>query len=334
MSFFVKHGIFFSFVLASIMLPSVALAQEASSSQTPASSATSSSEAADLNTPMEDPYKVAVKSFTSGKYTYNNRELNPGRDIARILEGRLSKNRFEIMSRSEALSEVLDEQKLNTSGLFAKDTVNNIGELEGVEYLITGNITEFHIVKGKTKSSSFIFTTTTKEPDKVNVSIEVGIVDCESGRIISNASVRKTYTLGEKSTYTSTENGVIGANDKSEDTLSGITNMYYEIAEELAQQINNAKFQARAPKVVLKGTVAASDGDFVYIKMGRNQGVTTKMIFKVVRKHNGVDITIAEIQPTSVDEEQSECKIIERRKDGNGNPRVIKPGDMFISKFK
>ena len=255
-------------------------------------------------TPIEDPYKIAVKPFKGNKYTYEKHELTPGRDIARILETRLSKDRFILMSRSD-LDEVVKEQQLSSSEGFDAEGAPNSNKLEGVELLITGQIVEFNIEKGKSSGSTFLgFGSVKKAPDKVNISIEISMVDTESGRIVANASCRESYDLGEGTTVSS-YGGLGGdASDNEKDAFPAIHNVYYLVADNLAKQINEAKFQARASKVMLEGAVGLVDGNSVYIKMGRKQGVTDKMVFKVVRPYKGMEVTIAEIKPTSVEKQR------------------------------
>lgn len=283
--------------------------------------------------PMEDPYKIAVRPFKCNKYTYEDHELTPGKDIARILETRLSKERFVIMSRSD-LDEVVKEQQLSNSELFDSEGAPTQNKLEGVELLITGQIVEFNIEKGKESGSVILgFGSKKKEPDKVNISIEVSLVDTESGRVVANASCRQSYELGVGTTANSYGGFGADASVDGNNAIPAIHNVYYTVADDLAKQINEAKFQARASKVMLEGAVGIVDGDSVYIKMGRKQGVTDKMIFKVVRPFKGMEVTIAEIKPTSVDEEQSECKIITLKKNADGTNKVIKPGDIFKTKL-
>lgn len=306
-------------------LPMATLAQETES-------ASSTPPAASSTAPMEDPYKIAVKPFKSNKYTYEKHELTPGKDIARILETRLSKNRFIVMSRSD-LDEVVEEQKLSNSELFNAEGAPVQNKLEGVELLVTGQIVEFNIEKGKQSGSTFLgFGSVKKDPDKVNISIEVSLVDTESGRVVANATCRESYNLGEGTTAST---HIFGgdATVEEKDAIPAIHNVYYLVADNLAKQINEANFQARASKVMLEGAVGLVDGDTVYIKMGRKQGITDKMVFKVVRPYKGMEVTIAEIKPTSIDEEQSECKILTLKKNADGTNKVIKPGDIFKTKL-
>ncbi len=312
--------------LVCLLIPSVTSAQ---TSDQPKAQATSQPKS-QVST-QQDPYTVAVRPFKGDEYTYNGVSLHPGRDIAKILEGRLSKEKFEIITRTD-LGEVLAEQKLAAGEGFSQEGAPNAGQLEGVEYVVTGNITQFNIEEGETKVNVHIFGKETKKsPDLLHVSMEVNVVDTDSGRVVASATCRRAIEIGKG---TSSSEVLLFATAKSDegDRLTAIHDAYYTIADDLAQQINTTEFQTRSAKVVLNGTVGFAEDDRVYIKMGRNKGVTTKMVFNVYRKYKGMDITIAEIKPVNVDEEQSECKIIRLTKDSNGTPKVIKAGDTFKTK--
>ena len=111
-----------------------------------------------------------------------------------------------------------------------------------------------------------------------------------------------------------------------------MANLYYAIAQDLADQLNTARFKTLPPKVKYNGFVAHVEGDKAYINLGSKQGITQKLVFNVRRDEQKGTIkfkrTIGEIQVINVDEEASECQIIKME-----GPDKIKTGDLVESKF-
>ena len=313
-----------------LMLPSAAIADSTNAQDTATTPASVSSPATN-NSPIVgaeefEECKVAVLPFKGETVKVDENEINTGKTIARILEGRLDKRRFVIMSRD--LADVQSEQALNNSEGFSDEGASSVGELEGVEYLITGNVMQLTIEQGKTSTSGFlVFAQTKKEANKAHVDVEVNVKDTDSGRVVASASCRKTIEIGKGTTSSASVLHVASDKDQG-DAATEIYNVCYAIADDLAQQLNTMKFAPRAPKLNLEGTVALVEPGCCYINLGANDKVSKKMVFNVYRLHKGIKVTIAEIRPINISSTSSECQILNLRK-GKG----IKPGDRFETKF-
>lgn len=311
---------------ASLMIPGIAWAETGDNSTPKAPAAP-----AKVDSPIEgaevfDECKVAVLPFKSETIKCDKNEINPGKTIARILEGRLSKKRFVIMSRE--LGDVKEEQALNNGEGFSAEGASNLGELEGVEYLITGNVMQLTIEQGKTTQSGFVlFAESKKEANKAHVDVEINVKDTDSGRVVASASCRKTIEIGTGSSSSASIVHSAATSDQG-DATTEIYNVCYQIADDLAQQLNTMKFAPRAPKLNLQGTVALVEPGCCYINLGAKNKVTKKMVFNVYRMRKGIKVIIAEVRPISISDTSSECKIVNLRKG-----KSIKPGDRFETKF-
>lgn len=286
------------------------------------------------NTPASDgPYTVAVLDFDTNNSGFRNANTTEvGQSIPAILTTELANSdRFSVIER-EQLELVLKEQNLGASGAVTAESAARMKQLLGVEYLITGKITEFAVERGKSSSfSMFGVGGSSKAPDVAKVSIEVKVLDSESARIVATASCRRNIEIGKGSS--STNVGIIrSSSNKSTSSDSAMGNVYYAIAKDLADQLNTVKFKSLPAKVKYTGFVAYVEGDKVYINLGSKHGITQKMVFNVRRDEQKGSIkikrTVAEVQVINVDSEASECQVI--KVEANNK---IKNGDLVESKF-
>ena len=286
------------------------------------------------NTPAPGgPYTVAVLDFYTNRSGFRNADSTEvGQAIPAILTTELANfDRFSVIER-EQLELVLKEQELGASGGVTAESAARMKQLLGVDYLITGKVTEFVVEQGKSSSfSMFGVGSSSKAPDVAKVSIEVKVLDSESARIVATASCRKNIEIGKGSS--STNVGLIKtSSNNSSSSDSAMGNVYYAIAKDLADQLNTVKFKSLPAKVKYTGFVAYVEGDKVYINLGSKHGITQKMVFQVRRDEQKGSVkikkTVAQVQVINVDEEASECQVLEVE-EGN----KIKNGDLVESKL-
>ncbi|MGM9997984.1 MAG: CsgG/HfaB family protein [Candidatus Bruticola sp.] len=279
------------------------------------------------------PFSVAVLDFDDSSSGYGHGSSDgPGEAIPAILTTELANSdRFTVVER-EQLQAVLKEQKLGASGAVTAESAARIGQVLGVEYLIVGKITQFNVERGKSKSfSMFGIGGSSKAPDIARVSIELKVLDSESARIVATASCRRDIEVGKGSSSTR----VLVINQRSDNngsSDSAMADVYYAIAQDLAQQLNTVRFKSLPAKVKYTGFIAHVEGKKVYINLGSKHGITQKMVFLVRREEQKGTIkfkkTVGEIQVANVDEEASECNVIKVESDNK-----IKNGDLVESKF-
>lgn len=289
---------------------------------------------AQSQTDYSNPYSVAVLDFdnSNGNSYYGSRRLEPEKIIPAALTTELANSdRFTVVERTQ-LEAVLKEQSLGASGMVSAETAARLGQILGVEYLIVGNITEFNIEEGKSSSfNMFGIGGSSKKADKAHVCVDVKVIDTESARIVAAVSCRKTMEIGKGSSRTNV--GIINSSSNSgNDKEKVMTDVYFAVAQDLADQLNTVKFKSLPAKVKYTGFVAHVEGDFAYINLGKQQGITQRMVFSVRRevKKGPVEIkrTIGEIQVVNVDDASSECKILKLEGEDK-----IKIGDLIESKF-
>ncbi|MBQ7503661.1 hypothetical protein IJT93_13285 [bacterium] len=274
------------------------------------------------------PYTVAVLDFDNGG-GYGD-ATKAAKAIPSILTTDLSKsNRFSVIER-EQLEKVLKEQNLGASGLVNPETAARIGEIFGVEYLIVGKIVEMNRVQGRHNSFSVLgFGGSNKAADKVNVSVEVKVIDSESARIVAAVDCRKSYEIGKGGSSIN----ILGVKKKHDDyggQDAGLADVYYAISHDLAEQLETVQFKALPAKVKYTGFIGHVENKLVYINLGRKQGVTRKMVFNVRREEKKGSLTfkktLGKIRALNVDDTVTECEILEQND-------KFKQGDLVESKF-
>ncbi len=285
---------------------------------------------------QDGPFSIAVLDFedqdeNSRRYGSSD-STEPSKAIPAVLTTELVKSdRFTVIERSQ-LESVLKEQQLGASGAVTAETAARLGQVLGVEYLVVGNITEFTVEEGKSKSFSlFGMGSSSTAPSVARVSIEVKVLDTESARIVATASCRKTLEIGKGGGGVD----ILGVRTSTQDSGSSdaaMANVYYAIASDLAKQLETVKFKSLPAKVKYTGFVAYVEGDKAYINLGAKQGITPKLVFNVRRDLQKGTIkikkTVAEIQVLNVDEESSECQIIKVEAEDK-----VQAGDLVESKF-
>lgn len=274
------------------------------------------------------PYTVAVLDFDNGG-GYGD-ATRAAKAIPSILTTDLSKsNRFSVIER-EQLEKVLKEQNLGASGLVNPETAARIGEIFGVEYLIVGKIVEMNRVQGRHNSFSVLgFGGSNKAADKVNVSVEVKVIDSESARIVAAVDCRKSYEIGKGGSSIN----ILGVKKKHDDyggQEAGLADVYYAVSHDLAEQLETVKFKTLPAKVKYTGFIGHVENKLVYINLGRKQGVTRKMVFNVRREEKKGSLTfkktLGKIRALNVDDTVTECEILEQNE-------KFKQGDLIESKF-
>ncbi|MBQ7529224.1 hypothetical protein IJT10_04910, partial [bacterium] len=280
----------------------------------------------------DGPYSVAILDFKkdgSNVYVYHGGDA--GKIIPAALTTELANSpRFTVVERTQ-LEAVLREQGVGISGAVNAENAARLGELLGCEYLILGDIVELNIEEGKSSSFGFMgIGGSSKQARKAHVSIEVKVVDTESARLVAAVNCRKTYDVGKGSGSASVAGLINSSNHDDGNVDNALADVYYRIVKDIADQLNTVPFKKLPAKAKLTGCIVHSENDTCYINMGKNQGITRKMVFLVrreIEKAGGVvKVTLGEIQASVVDDDSTECTILEQKE-------AFKDGDLVITKF-
>ncbi|MBU2528119.1 CsgG/HfaB family protein [bacterium] len=120
--------------------------------------------------------KVAVIDFEN-KTRYGARRL--GTSASDILVTELGKTGKFILVEREKIGKIVEEQRLGLTGILDSNTAIEIGNLLGVNAIVTGSISQFGV---KTTASDFVITASKQQVAEAVVDIRV--IDVETGEII------------------------------------------------------------------------------------------------------------------------------------------------------
>lgn len=209
------------------------------------------------------------------------RDSTIGEGLADIVITRLaSSGRFDIVQRGANLELLMKEAKLAAGGYIDPETAVEVGRIQGVDYLLTGRVTNFSF--GETNMGSTMSSVGSLFGVKVNqveavVRVDFVLIDATTGATVlaKTASGRKTETgFAVKSGSISDFLGQIQFNtDEFRQSLIGRATI--KAVEDLMDQIL-ALFPVQAP-------LAAVSSDFVILNIGSGVGIKEGDVFKVFR---------------------------------------------------
>lgn len=150
--------------------------------------------------PMGDEPQVAVLDFDNDSF-FESEVLGPS--VSTMFQTALVKSkRFKVIDR-ENLQQIMDEYKLGMSGITSKD-ISSVGQQLGVDYLISGKITEFAIKKTGTSVGGGVVDINSisgggakikKEKGTARIVVDIRITDVKTGQIIfMDSSVGESYS--------------------------------------------------------------------------------------------------------------------------------------------
>jgi curli biogenesis system outer membrane secretion channel CsgG len=218
----------------------------------------------------------------------------------------LDTGKFSVIER-EKLEAVLREQNLGASGLVTPETAVRVGKLLGVQYILTGSVTEFAISQ---TGGGFR-----------GVGVKV-----TTGKVVLNARLVNT-TTGEIELAKEADNNkrLVGAHVKG---ARFYQNYDYGLAHEVMHPAVEKVVEQISVKVgdlstlVAKGKVIKVSEAGVYINIGANYGVQLGDVFEVIRKgeelvdpDTGLSLGAEEekvgtIEVIKIEEKYAVCKIV------------------------
>jgi len=165
---------------------------------------TSGSGAPDINQVKAQSYngpqaRIAVSSFKdkSNNRGWYNKEIGDGM-ADQLTTALVNSGRFIVLER-QALSHVLGEQDLATSGRISQQTAAPIGKIEGAEILVVAAVTEFDANSGGTSASgggwvSGLLGAVKGGMKNSHIAIDLRLIDAKTSRILAATSVEGEST--------------------------------------------------------------------------------------------------------------------------------------------
>ena len=250
--------------------------------------------------------RIAVVNFENKSHWYwwGDRLGEAAADV--FVTDLLDTGKFSVIER-EKLETVLKEQNLGASGLVTPETAAKVGRLLGVQYILTGSITEFAISRtgggfrgfgvgvttGKVVLNARLINTTTGE---IELAAEAANKKRLVGARVKNASFYQSYNYGL-------------ANEVMHPAVE-------KIVAKIVEKVGNLS------QLSVKGKVIKVSGANLYINIGSNWGVKVGDVFEVFRKgeelidpDTGLPLgaeeeKVGEIEVVKVKEKYAVCRIL------------------------
>ena len=211
-----------------------------------------------LTTMAQAKDRVAVMDFEN-KSQHGGWRLGSG--AADILATEIVKTgKFKVMERDK-LSSVLKEQNLGASGRIDPSTAAQIGKVVGVEYIITGAVTEYGQSELGGGGGGFAL-----KKKGYHATVDIRMVDANTGEIVFADSASHS-----EASYNVKVFGY-GGGEKFDEKKA--TEVMREAIVKLSAKITSAPLTPTGQKIAEGPVVVADvDGNYVVLNKGRNGGL-------------------------------------------------------------
>lgn len=196
--------------------------------------------------------RIAVVEFEN-KTAYGKNRL--GQAASDVLITELVKSgRFIVVDRDK-LNKVLEEQKLQSSGMIDPMTAVKVGKIMGVQAIVVGAVTNFGVRK---EGSDYLIARTKRQVAEVDVDIRV--IDTETGEIIL-ADSGKGLVKSSKGSFLG-----MGTRGSYDETIEGeaLRAAIVKFVDNITNQLNKRPWSCN---------IADAYGDEIYINAGSRANV-------------------------------------------------------------
>jgi len=246
---------------------------------------------------------------------------NIGQGVADMLVTSLvESDKFSVIERAE-LDEILKEQGLGQTGLVTPQSAAKVGQLLGVQRIITGSITEFGSKQNKVGGGIGGFnlgvSTTT-----ARVAVDIRIINVNTGEIVMAKSAE-----GEDSS-TGLDN--VGVQDIDFHNSSTWDNTQLGIASREAINECVDYIVEDMSDLPWEGKIISASGATVYMKPGSKGGVQPGMVFSIYRPGEELIDPDTGISLGSEESKIGEIQYTGDVGDGRAGKALVKSGTGFV----
>jgi tetratricopeptide (TPR) repeat protein len=220
--------------------------------------------------------------------------LGSGKEGKSLLEGTFT-NVYEVLERSQIM-QIVEEQKLGASGMVAEDQAANLGNMLGVQALITGNVDYSHKdseykgqrTREKKKNGKKVkekYTVNCKKRH-VKVSVRAKIVNAETGQIIvsteANKSYQKDHCSDQWGSLPSVDEMINNGLKELVPKIANYFSPYYKLMSFELEKIKTKKFKNHADKAAkLAEDLKIDEANFIYNKIYEQDAYNPKVIYNL-----------------------------------------------------
>lgn len=266
--------------------------------------------------------RVAVMDFED-KAHYGN---NIGSGITDMLVTALVESKKFIVIEREELENIMKEQGLGMSGAVTPQSAAKVGQLLGVELMITGSVSEFGTKKDKvggglSNLGGFNLGVSSESARSV---VDIRLVNTSTGEILASKSAE-----GEESSKSLDNVGVQGINFHNSSTWDNTIlgkaarQSVEKCVDIITDGMKNVPWQGK----VLK---ANADGS-VFLKPGSDAGVTAGMKFWVYRPGEELIDPDTGLSLGSEEMKIGQVEVISDVAGGKACKAIVKSGSNFMA---
>ncbi|MFH1415054.1 MAG: CsgG/HfaB family protein [Elusimicrobiota bacterium] len=209
-----------------------------------------------------------------------------------LVTGLVETKKFKVIER-EALKKVLAEQSLGMSGAVTPQTAARVGKILGVQYIVTGSVTEY----GRQKGGAGAFGVGVKK-QTARTAMDIRVIDTETAEIVAAVSGKgeKTSSSLKIANADILPTDVKLGSDSYNSTLEGkaVREAVEQVTKQLVRQFGGTP----------SSTVVKVSEDTIYISGGADSGIEEGDSFTIIRKGESL------IDPETGEDLGSEDKIV------------------------
>ncbi len=224
----------------------------------------------------------------------------------------LKQGRFTVIERSQ-LEAVLAEQRLGATGAVNASTAAQIGKVLGVQFILTGSITQFSVER--TGGSIRAFGGIGASVSNAEAKLDVRLISTDTAEILVAAEGQGNKRMGGGSFRGTGGERTFDQGAAQEALRPAIEQVVARLGEQAGQ------LQAAMPAAPT-GQVVGVKGDLVYINRGQSAGVTVGQRFSASRVTDEIKDAdgrvldrvvsrVATLEVTQVLSQSSVCRIVD-----------------------
>ncbi len=247
--------------------------------------------------------KISVVEFEN-KTAYGQRRL--GTAASDILLTELGKSQKFILIERAKLDKVMEEQKLQTTGMIDANTVAQMGKMLGLDAIVVGVVSQFGV---KTGGSDYLLTQSKQQVAECTVDIRV--IEVETGKIL--------YIDSGKGVAKSSKGSFLGMGTKGgyDETLEGES-----LRAAIAKFVDNIIYQVNARQWSCR--VAEVDENNIYLDAGQESNL--KLGTKLVVYRQGKEIRSPDTGMVigKTEEKVGEIEVVDYFGENGSTAKVVK----------
>ena len=226
--------------------------------------------------------RIAVMDFEDKAQGQHGGWHNPGKGMTDMLVTALTKSgKYSVIER-EALEKVMKEQQIGATGIISAQTAAKMGQVLGIQYIVTGSITEFGIKQSKLGVGNLggLFGVGGGVDTRTNtakVACDIRMIDTSTGEILKAEKGEGEESSTGVSVDLSIAPSVDFGKDGFDDTVIGkaVRKTIESVSRPLIEMAENFPWSARIMKVEGK-KMWLNSGKKDEEKEGRNFGIFRK----------------------------------------------------------